>query len=86
VDLGTSMNLGSVVVFNRTDCCSERLSDFDIWLSYNGIDWGMQPAAGMTGPMLNPTAFSMNAPGRFVRVQLRGTNYLSLAEVQVFVP
>jgi len=86
VDLGTSMTLGSVVLFNRTDCCSDRLSDFDIWLSNNGIDWGVQPAAGTTGPMVNPTAFSVNAPGRFVRVQLRGTNYLSLAEVQVFVP
>jgi hypothetical protein len=27
---------------------------------------------------------SVNASGRYVRVQLSGTNYLSLAEVQVF--
>jgi len=30
------------------------------------------------------SAHSIQALGRFVRVRLRGTNHLSLAEVQVF--
>jgi hypothetical protein len=32
------------------------------------------------------TPFTVGIAGRFVRVQLRGANYLSLAEVQVFAP
>jgi len=87
VDLGTVMGIGSVVLYNRTDCCSDRLSNFDIYLSNNGTDWAtQQPAAGLTGPAQPRTEFLMQASGRFVRVQLRGTNYLSLAEVQVYVP
>jgi hypothetical protein len=84
VDLGVRTNLGEVVVFNRTDCCSDRLSDFDILVSDDGVTW--QVAAGLTGPALARTSFTMRTAGRFVRVQLRGANYLSLAEVQVFAP
>jgi hypothetical protein len=89
VDLGTSKNIGSVVVSNRTDCCSDRLSDFDILVSDDGnfIDSGHFTVAaahpGLTGTR---TVFAMNVWGRFVRVQLRGTNFLQLAEVQVYAP
>ncbi len=84
VDLGTSKPIGGVVVFNRTDSNPERLSDFDIFVSPDGANWAL--AAGMTGPALARTEFAMSTTGRFVAVQLRGTNYLSLAEVQVFAP
>ncbi len=35
VDLGASASLRSVVVWNRTDCCSERLSDYWVFISDN---------------------------------------------------
>jgi hypothetical protein len=86
VDLGDIKNIGSVVVFNRTDCCTDRLSDFDIFVSPDGATW--QWAQGWTGALQGPSVqLNMSATsGRFVAVQLRGTNYLSLAEVQVFAP
>jgi F5/8 type C domain len=86
VDLGSVKSIGGVVVFNRTDCCSDRLSDFDIFASVDGSTW--QWAAGFSGSLTGVSAeLDMSAvQGRFVAVQLRGTNYLSLAEVQVFAP
>jgi hypothetical protein len=84
VDLGVPYPIGTVVVANRTDCCSDRLSDFDVLVSSDGAYW--QPIGGITGPAATQSVFQTNATGRFVRVQLRGTNYLSLADVQVYVP
>jgi hypothetical protein len=89
VDLGTSKNIGAVVVFNRTDCCTDRLSDFDILVSDDGnfVDSGHFTVAGShPGQTGQRTEFDMNVSGRFVRVQLRGTNFLHLAEVQVYAP
>jgi hypothetical protein len=84
VDLGVPYPIGTVLVSNRTDCCSDRLSDFDVLVSNDGAAW--QWIGGITGPAPTTSAFQTSTTGRFVRVQLRGTNYLSLAEVQVFVP
>ncbi|HMG52599.1 MAG TPA: discoidin domain-containing protein [Kofleriaceae bacterium] len=83
VDLGTPTNIGAVVVYNRTDCCSERLSNFDV-LAFDGTSW--QPIGGITGPAPTRNEFRTNVNARIIRVQLRGTDYLSLAEVQVFPP
>lgn len=68
VDLGAVYNIGSVRLWNRTDCCGERLSNFQLLVSENAIASD------------DPRA----ARGRYVRVQLMGKNYLSLAEVEVF--
>jgi len=83
VDLGVSHPIGTVIVFNRTDCCSERLSNFDVMVSGDGSNW--QWIGGITGQAQPRNVFLTNAPGRFVKVQLRGTDYLSLAEVEVYV-
>lgn len=93
VDLAESHMLDSVVIWNRTDCCSDRLADFYVFLSntpFNSLDpavtvnqqgvWS-QLIADVPNPkvVLNPTA-----SGRYLRIQLNGTNNLSLAEVQAF--
>ena len=94
VDLGTSATIGSVTIWNRTDCCSDRISDYWVFVSntpFLATDTPatLQSRAGTfsshqtTFP--NPSAsIVVNAAGRYVRVQLSGTNYLSIAEVQVF--
>jgi hypothetical protein len=84
VDLGMVTNIGKVILYNRTDCCASRLSNFDILTSNDGSDW--QLALNVPGTASNPAVISMSSTGRFVRVRLRGTDYLSLAEVRVFVP
>jgi hypothetical protein len=84
VDLGIRRNIGAVVLFNRTDCCSDRLSNFQVLVSDDGASW--VSVANYLNQAPSRTEFLMNTWGRFVRVQLNGTNYLSLAEVQVFAP
>jgi NedA-like, galactose-binding domain len=82
VDLGVSTHIGQVVLFNRSDCCSERLADFDVLVSDDGATWST--VSSFIGQAPGQVAFTTNVSGRFVRVQLRGANYLSLAEVQIF--
>lgn len=93
VDLGNSYQLSSIVLWNRTDCCADRLSNFYVFVSTsdmtgssftallnNASVWRYQ----VTGQAPTQLTIPSTASGRFVRVQLAGTNYLSLAEVQVF--
>jgi len=85
VNLGAIQPIGEVVLSNRTDCCGERLSNFKVLVSNDGASWSEYPFAGNAPTR---TAFAVNRPGRFVRVQLDNVNdtprYLSLAEVEVF--
>ena len=93
VDLGASANISSVVVWNRTDCCGDRLGDYWVFVSDTPFSASDTPAtlqsraatfsSHQTGAPHPSTAISMAAQGRYVRVQLSGTNNLSLAEVQV---
>ncbi len=100
VDLGSSVPVSSVVVWNRTDCCGYRLDDY--WVFISDTPFGPSDTAdslqSRAGTWSNhqtsypDPSVSINAggtAGRYVRVQLSGTNaepYLSLAEVQVFSP
>jgi hypothetical protein len=94
VDLGASAAVNTIVVWNRTDCCGSRLNDYWVFVSDTPFlptdtPSTLQNRAGTysshqtTAP--NPSAvIAAGAHGRYVRVQLTGANYLSLAEVQVF--
>jgi hypothetical protein len=82
VDLGSSQSVQSVEVWNRTDCCSERLSNFKVLLLDSNqalVTSTIVPAQGGT-----PTAVQISGMARYVKVQLVGTNWLSLAEVKVW--
>jgi hypothetical protein len=94
VDLGASATVSSILIWNRTDCCSTRLSDY--WVFVSDTPFGatdtpdtLQNRAGTFAihQSVTPspsTVIAAGAQGRYVRVQLNGTNNLSLAEVQVF--
>ncbi len=94
VDLGQLSAIQAVQIFNRTDCCTDRLSDFYVFVSATDMSGSTlaQLTADPTVARLHVdtlgSAASLALPlvvqGRFVRVQLAGTNFLSLAEVQVF--
>jgi hypothetical protein len=95
VDLGASAAVGSVAIFNRTDCCGSRLSDYWIFISDTPFVPGDTPAtlAGRAGtfgshqtmaPSPSSTIATSGAQGRYLRVQLASAGYLSLAEVEVF--
>ena len=94
VDLGASTTVSSVVVWNRTDCCGvapRRLLGVRLRYAVPGHRYSGD-AAESRGNLRQPsdagpspsTTIPVGAPGRYVRVQLSGTDYLSLAEVQVF--
>jgi hypothetical protein len=95
VDLGDSTPVGSIVIWNRTDCCASRLKDYWVFLSDTPFSPGDTPATlqNRSGtwkshqtvpPGPSATIATGGEKGRYVRVQLNGTDYLSLAEVQVF--
>jgi murein DD-endopeptidase MepM/ murein hydrolase activator NlpD len=92
VDLGTINSIQSIRLWNRTDCCSERLSNFHVFVSdvpFNSTD--LQTTLGQAGVSDYPYSavvgtnieINIGRTGRYVRVQLAGTDVLSLAEVQV---
>jgi len=95
VDLGASRQIGSIVIWNRTDCCSSRLKDYWVFVSdtpflTTDTPITLQKRAGIWSSHQTSTpnpSIKIETPGiagRYVRVQLSGTDYLSLAEVQVF--
>ena len=94
VDLGASKTVSSIQVWNRTDCCATRLSDYWIFVSdspFNTTDTpaNLQVRSGTwsshqtTTPNPFATMSTGGVQGRFVRIQLSGTNNLSLAEVYI---
>ena len=96
VDLEKSVQIGSIRVWNRTDCCQDRLSDYWVFASdtpFTASDTPetLQKRQGIWSSHQTryPNPFMtipVNAKARYIRVQLSGTNYLSLAEVEVFEP
>ncbi|MHB1316868.1 MAG: galactose-binding domain-containing protein [Minisyncoccota bacterium] len=95
VDLGSSVAINSIVLWNRTDCCMSRLNDY--WVFVSDTPFGpsdtpstLQSRSGTWSSHQtsypNPSSsLSVGGfSGRYVRVQLSGTDYLSLAEVQIF--
>ena len=94
VDLGTTSTINSIVIWNRTDCCSDRLNDY--WIFVSDIPFAATDtpevlrlrartfASHHAGPPLPSMTLAVNSVGRYVRVQLSGLNVLSLAEVQVY--
>ena len=93
VDLGRIYVLQQIKLFNRTDCCGSRLSNFHVFISDDPF----------TSTNLNATinqpgvdsfyfdgdvdalayAFSQQS-GRYLRIQLTGSDPLSLAEVEIY--
>jgi F5/8 type C domain len=93
VDLGSSRQVDTIDVWNRTDCCSDRLKDFWVLTSDQPITADSLAEAkatpGVTAVHVaeqagRPTLVSAGVNARYVRIQLASpSNPLSLAEVQV---
>jgi hypothetical protein len=92
VDTGSSQRIDKIAVYNRADCCTDRLADYYVFVSDTPFassslsDTLAQPgvwSVHQTGQAGRPTTIDLGHTGRYVRVQLAGTNQLALAEVQV---
>ena len=97
VDLGSSQAVGEVRVWNRTDCCANRLNDWRVLTSNDPFPDTLEQALSTPGvtdvhvteQAGTPTGVALPAgtTGRYVRIWLNDTNNpLSLAEVEVFGP
>ena len=98
VDLQSVQNISSVTVWGRTDCCADMTTNFYVFVSDNpfastNLSTTLNQSgvssyyyAGFAGPTTTtgPTSVPVNRTGRYVRVQLAGTDYLVLGEVQVW--
>ena len=93
VDLGAVSSIGNIDLWNRNDCCAERLTSYYVFVSdapFTSTDPAQtQAQAGVwtaytAGQAPTHSTLAVNRTGRYVRVQLAGAGILSLAEVQVF--
>ena len=92
IDLGAVQDISTVDIHHRMDCCLERFVNFYVFVSDDDntssdpavlmplSGWSTWFFAGPKGTLSVP----VNRRGRYVRVQLAGTNYLHLSELQVW--
>lgn len=86
VELAAPVPVGEVVIYNRTDCCANRLNNFKVMSSIDGMTWNETVFPGAASAR---EKFALNTIAKFVKVELVDTGVerpLSLAEVQVFAP
>lgn len=93
-DLGFSSPIKSVEIWNRTDCCGDRTTDFYVFLAATDMSqrtlgdlladsnvWKSPKITAVPNPSL--TVQVGEQTGRFVMVRLEGTRSLHLAEIKV---
>ncbi len=84
VDLGSTQNIGQVRIWNRGNCCQNRLSNFDIRV-FDRRGGSQIKSVYVSGqPSANGTSYNVDATGRVIRIQLRGNNFLHMDQVSVF--
>ncbi|MEM9465181.1 MAG: discoidin domain-containing protein [Actinomycetota bacterium] len=92
VDLGGVYAIDGLNLYNRTDCCGERLADFDVMIGdapFGAMSLADARAAAtwtttLAGAADELTQISVpDIEGQYVRIQLSATDFLQLAEVDV---
>ncbi|XP_078665811.1 uncharacterized protein LOC144908150 [Branchiostoma floridae x Branchiostoma belcheri] len=87
VDLGSSQAIGSVVVFNRQDCCQERLNNFRVHVGDSPTVTSNPQCGGnhaVASGQMKITVDCNGQRGRYVGISIPTSSYLTLCEVQVF--
>jgi hypothetical protein len=86
VDLGQVRTVTKIDVWNRLDCCQDRVANFDLKISMDGIAW--TTIATELGQALRPTSYPVMGVGRYVRLERKvvfpAGKPLNIAEVQVW--
>lgn len=88
VDLGSVQSIDTISIWNRTDCCAERVQNF--WIFVSDVPFTSNTVGGVrafhhVAQAGRPSEIRINRSGRYVRVQLESASqYLNLAEVQVW--
>ena len=99
IDLGGNKQINTIVIWNRTDCCAERLKNYWVFVSQKPFLRDDTPEnlkkskvvkVKVKGIMPNPywVLDAKKIKGRYIRVQLDDSaideGILSMAEIQVF--
>ena len=92
LDLGQPHTLDAIRLWNRSDCCTQRLANLTVFVSRTDMS-ARTPASLTADPGVwrsqivtevgREVLIRGTARGRFVRVQLTGNTSLALAEVEV---
>ncbi|MDW5290824.1 T9SS type A sorting domain-containing protein [Formosa sp. PL04] len=83
VDLGDDFNIDNINIFNRTNCCSERLNDITVYIiDSNGVETFKQKITSDSAVSL--TIDPIGVIGKIIRIESNQTVTMNLAEVQVF--
>ena len=85
VNLLAPHDISSITLYNRTDCCSDRLKNFTIRVSdqpFNG-NYGGSVYASETEWFQGNKTYSGAMRGQYIRIHLNDRNALSIAEVVV---
>ncbi|MCK5828942.1 MAG: discoidin domain-containing protein [Methylococcales bacterium] len=93
LDLESTQQIDKIKIYNRTDCCTDRLANVNVFVS--NVPFGNKTLAQLkadssighqyfSGALSSVTSWAQPQVGRYIRIQLEGTNFLSLAEVEVF--
>jgi hypothetical protein len=91
VDLGSVRHIQGIRLFNRTDCCSSRLSHYQVFVSADSTDGfdGSWPLIVDRSDLVipdgdgSPHLLEVDVSARWVAITKTDTDILSLAEVQV---
>ncbi len=92
IDLENIQDIETINLWNREDCCSEWLTNFyvlvsDVPFSSTGLNEVLnQPGVSsffQADQVQFPTGININRTGRYVRIQLLGSAFLGLAEVEI---
>ncbi|MBU2994833.1 polysaccharide lyase family 7 protein [Cellulophaga baltica] len=83
VRLGDDYEIGDIVIWNRTDCCTDRLTNFDVFV-YNENGDQVYKSTITEEPSPSLILSTGGVVGSRVRIKLKGEDNLSLAEVQVY--
>jgi hyaluronoglucosaminidase len=94
VDLGAPVSIESVKIYNRVDCCADRVRDYYVLVSAEPFPATLAEALATPGVTSHhetaqaerPTTIELTATGRYVRVWLATATpqELNMAEVAVF--
>ena len=79
--MGSVKTIQGVTTYNRLDCCSERLANYEIRVG-NDPNPLYNPAC--PGIFTDAQSIQCNLKGRYVGVILTGTNFLHLCEVEIY--
>ncbi len=82
VDLGRVHYLTNSLWYNRADCCSERMDNYRILSSLDGINW--EEVSTQSTEMGSPTEININSDARYIRLVQDNDAVFNFAEAEIF--